>query len=162
MVRTFTVINWCAYQAGDEGIVITRNEDQHGLVNEPITLTSEGNEKVGKITYVQILKVRDNEAPVVTIQEPDQCINAVDGDAAPYGIEDVTPGATPYECDELKTWTATATDCASPELLTWVSRIYENGVLVKEGKESSISYVCLLYTSPSPRDATLSRMPSSA
>ena len=24
------------------------------------------------------------------------------------------------------------------------------------------SYVCLLYTSPSPRDATLSRMPSSA
>ena len=23
-------------------------------------------------------------------------------------------------------------------------------------------YVCLLYTSPSPRDATLSRMPSSA
>ena len=25
-----------------------------------------------------------------------------------------------------------------------------------------LSYVCLLYTSPSPRDATLSRMPSSA
>ena len=24
------------------------------------------------------------------------------------------------------------------------------------------SYICLLYTSPSPRDATLSRMPSSA
>ena len=27
---------------------------------------------------------------------------------------------------------------------------------------SSINKVCLLYTSPSPRDATLSRMPSSA
>ena len=26
----------------------------------------------------------------------------------------------------------------------------------------SLSYPCLLYTSPSPRDATLSRMPSSA
>ena len=26
----------------------------------------------------------------------------------------------------------------------------------------AMSYVCLLYTSPSPRDATLSRMPSSA
>ena len=25
-----------------------------------------------------------------------------------------------------------------------------------------MSYICLLYTSPSPRDATLSRMPSSA
>ena len=26
----------------------------------------------------------------------------------------------------------------------------------------SVIYICLLYTSPSPRDATLSRMPSSA
>ena len=30
------------------------------------------------------------------------------------------------------------------------------------GSASSLSAVCLLYTSPSPRDATLSRMPSSA
>ena len=29
-------------------------------------------------------------------------------------------------------------------------------------KEISEAYDCLLYTSPSPRDATLSRMPSSA
>ena len=29
-------------------------------------------------------------------------------------------------------------------------------------KQSVESYACLLYTSPSPRDATLSRMPSSA
>ena len=28
--------------------------------------------------------------------------------------------------------------------------------------ESMNAYICLLYTSPSPRDATLSRMPSSA
>ena len=28
--------------------------------------------------------------------------------------------------------------------------------------EDSEKYTCLLYTSPSPRDATLSRMPSSA
>ena len=37
---------------------------------------------------------------------------------------------------------------------------------LKEGKkhpwEREWSYGCLLYTSPSPRDATLSRMPSSA
>ena len=30
------------------------------------------------------------------------------------------------------------------------------------GSENSEDYICLLYTSPSPRDATLSRMPSSA
>ena len=35
------------------------------------------------------------------------------------------------------------------------SEFYENGKL-KDG------YICLLYTSPSPRDRTRSRMPSSA
>ena len=32
----------------------------------------------------------------------------------------------------------------------------------KYGKTETQGYACLLYTSPSPRDATLSRMPSSA
>ena len=32
----------------------------------------------------------------------------------------------------------------------------------KDFEAGSYSYSCLLYTSPSPRDATLSRMPSSA
>ena len=32
----------------------------------------------------------------------------------------------------------------------------------KEVRRKDGSYICLLYTSPSPRDATLSRMPSSA
>ena len=37
------------------------------------------------------------------------------------------------------------------------------GIAAAFGINSMISkYVCLLYTSPSPRDATLSRMPSSA
>ena len=35
-------------------------------------------------------------------------------------------------------------------------------VLDKSGIASGASGICLLYTSPSPRDATLSRMPSSA
>ena len=30
------------------------------------------------------------------------------------------------------------------------------------GLEIDVAQICLLYTSPSPRDATLSRMPSSA
>ena len=33
---------------------------------------------------------------------------------------------------------------------------------IKKGIEMKYPYYCLLYTSPSPRDATLSRMPSSA
>ena len=34
--------------------------------------------------------------------------------------------------------------------------------IIKKGVKNGPSPVCLLYTSPSPRDATLSRMPSSA
>ena len=32
----------------------------------------------------------------------------------------------------------------------------------KEGDYSTLTYICLLYTSPSPRDLSTSRMPSSA
>ncbi len=141
VVRTFTIINWCNYEVGDEGIKIAREENQHGLVLHPNILTSKGNENVGKIIYTQVLKLRDDEAPVVTIQEPETCINGVDGDAAPYGVEDLTPGATPFECDELKTWSATATDCAGAENITWKARIYENGTLVKEENANTISYI---------------------
>ena len=34
--------------------------------------------------------------------------------------------------------------------------------LIKVGQLGKLSYLCLLYTSPSPRDRTRSRMPSSA
>ena len=43
----------------------------------------------------------------------------------------------------------------------WVTNIVQGiGLNTKEYEKAAI--ICLLYTSPSPRDATLSRMPSSA
>ena len=45
----------------------------------------------------------------------------------------------------------------------WCAFDPQNGVLEDtDGKEILAHSSCLLYTSPSPRDATLSRMPSSA
>ena len=41
-------------------------------------------------------------------------------------------------------------------ICTDVDLDYEGSILIDE------DWICLLYTSPSPRDATLSRMPSSA
>ena len=38
----------------------------------------------------------------------------------------------------------------------------ESDPFVNEGDSIKVGQTCLLYTSPSPRDATLSRMPSSA
>ena len=39
---------------------------------------------------------------------------------------------------------------------------YAQCAIVHVDAEEPLCFVCLLYTSPSPRDATLSRMPSSA
>ena len=44
--------------------------------------------------------------------------------------------------------------------LQLLSTVSEEGVLTMEMKEQPMP--CLLYTSPSPRDGLLSRMPSSA
>ena len=61
---------------------------------------------------------------------------------------------------------------ASKELLEWIASCLtqvDQSVRVTSYEDRLITYLtgpevfnCLLYTSPSPRDATLSRMPSSA
>ena len=43
-----------------------------------------------------------------------------------------------------------------------VSRIGNSQIIVADIQDDSTYRVCLLYTSPSPRDRTRSRMPSSA
>ena len=58
-------------------------------------------------------------------------------------------------------------DVATKSLETWIDRNQEmRGIIYwvpwKNETELSDKTSCLLYTSPSPRDATLSRMPSSA
>ena len=53
---------------------------------------------------------------------------------------------------------------AAAERLGWEKRKSEShrGIGIAGGVEKGGYMACLLYTSPSPRDATLSRMPSSA
>ena len=138
--RTYHIINWCKYVAGDDPIEIARVEGDHGVVIAPRMITSEGNEDKGYWTYVQVLRIHDNMASVVTVIDPEPCINAVEFDAEPYGEEDVTPGVGPYECDELKTWTATATDCSAN--INWVGKLYNAaGKVVAESETNELSYV---------------------
>ena len=47
-------------------------------------------------------------------------------------------------------------------LIDDVTDITKSGVRMLEKLKNHFHIICLLYTSPSPRDATLSRMPSSA
>ena len=138
--RTYHVINWCTFQAGQDPVEIARVEGDHGFA-DGLTVTSEGNESNGYWTYIQVLRVHDDEAPVITIIDPEPCINGVDFDALPYGEEDVTPGAAPFECDELKTWSAIATDCSSN--ITWEGRLFNSntGELVATSNTNEISFI---------------------
>ena len=59
---------------------------------------------------------------------------------------------------------AVAVDEADEEVAALLGRkasSYEE-IVEEDGVPDESAYSCLLYTSPSPRDATLSRMPSSA
>jgi len=71
-VRTFTLINWCVYEAGGETVKITRVENEHGMVNEPVVLSAADYENVGRLEYIQILKLVDDTAPVIT---PETIVN---------------------------------------------------------------------------------------
>jgi uncharacterized Zn-binding protein involved in type VI secretion len=133
--RTYELINWCVYKAGDPATVIANNPN--GTM-----VTSEGNETVGRYTYVQVLKLYVNEAPTIEIADVETCIVGV-GDVAPYGTEDVTPGAAPFECDDERTFSATATNCAGIALdggaFTW--KFYVNGSLADEGTGAEFTKV---------------------
>ena len=43
-----------------------------------------------------------------------------------------------------------------------ITHAHTTSVIIEKGRANGVAFSCLLYTSPSPRDATLSRMPSSA
>ena len=53
-------------------------------------------------------------------------------------------------------------DCAKFEINSGLDDDYANRKIIQIKLKKAQTLVCLLYTSPSPRDATLSRMPSSA
>ena len=138
--RTYHVINWCKYVAGDDPVEIGRVEGDHGFADS-LMITSEGNENYGYWTYIQVLKIHDDEAPVVTVINPEPCINGIEFDAIPYGEEDNTPGAAPFECDEEKTWTAVATDCSAN--INWIGKLYNvaTGELVAESTSDELTYI---------------------
>ena len=94
--------------------------------------------------YLTILSPKDTllirDSIKITIHTPDLCITGVDFDAAPFGEEDATPGAAPYECDELKTWNISIMGDSLANVFV-LGRLSENGQRVSTVIGASISYV---------------------
>ena len=73
--------------------------------------------------------------------------------------EEIEPKATRIE-EVVVCFTAVEKEDDSEIAKNAIAEIQES--MKKVGCDKLLLYPCLLYTSPSPRDATLSRMPSSA
>jgi len=123
VVRTFTLINWCIYQAGDETVTISRTENEEGLVTVPQIITSVGYENIGRLEYVQILKLKDDTAPIITVLPVDSCL----------------AGET---CEDTKRFAITATDCneAATANLVYNWTISTNGIELASGEGPAFNY----------------------
>jgi len=138
--RTYHIINWCTYTAGDDAEPISRVQTgEHGEAISR-TITSDDFAGKGYFTYVQVLKVSDDTAPIVTVVAPNECINGVDFDAEPYGEEDDDPRSAPFECDETKRWIATAIDECNSEF-EWVGYLKDANGIEVPGTRTTNAYI---------------------
>ena len=80
----------------------------------------------------------------------------------------LSTGAVPYSPPSTYVFSENGIDLGFNEFFTGTGMMYGSAAIsnaipeVGDGLVLTLSNICLLYTSPSPRDATLSRMPSSA
>ena len=125
VIRTYHIINWCKYKAGDSPINLNRISNAQGDVVNQQTITSAQYGNGSYFTYTQILKVNDTEAPVVSIAEVTDCIG------------------NPNTCSATKTFSASATDCnqASSESLDFYYEVRENNVLRGSGHNSAFNWI---------------------
>ena len=100
-----------------------------------------------ELNFIQNITIMDMEAPTIT-GVPTK-LNFNTNTASPEVCAAITPVPVPVLAD----------NCQDPDDLTLFVII--NGMLPMI-EYTGQALTCLLYTSPSPRDATLSRMPSSA
>lgn len=104
VIKTYHIINWCNYQPGDQP------SQNYSMENRPENgmLTPADLPDFTYITYTQVLKVEDNEGPLVVIEaaEMDTCLlGDHDGKVATVGDS--------ISCGELRTFTAFAGDCVT-------------------------------------------------
>ncbi|MEM6319684.1 MAG: T9SS type A sorting domain-containing protein [Bacteroidota bacterium] len=134
--RTYHIINWCLYKAGDKPYRLNRMEDDHGFVHDRRTINHEQFATNGYLTYIQVLKVHSFGGPDISINDVDTCL-AGDGMAGPTA----TTADGMYDCDETRTFSAEATTCIDFEDLDWWWSVFIDNVKVDSGKGSKFNYI---------------------
>lgn len=142
VLRTYYIINWCVYQPGDEPLIISRAENYQKFVTNPKMITSDSLADVGFIQYTQVLKVVDEESPLLLIGKVDTIITGK-GDAFPLAEEDQTLGTAPFECDAIKVFQVFGRDCneAVSESLKYEWEFLMDGTILATGIGDTFSQI---------------------
>ena len=142
VLRTYSIINWCVYQPGDQPFIVRRAENAQKFVPDPNRIASDSLATIGFIQYTQILKVVDEDSPLLLIGKVDTIINGK-GDVAPLGEEDQTLGTAPFECDAVKIFQVFARDCneAISENLNYQWEFLMDGTVIATGVGDTFSQI---------------------
>lgn len=147
VLREWLVINGCQHSNVQNPFQLPRDQVAGKVIaNSKRTFSSQDtvsgvplNER-GYFTYTQVILVMDSEAPIITVADVDTCIVGVE-DVVPFAQADVTPGASPYECDTLRTFSATGMDCTASNQLDFSYEIFEGATRLASGIGSTFGYV---------------------
>jgi len=125
IVRNYELINWCVYNANDPAYVVPHDAENGAIVNDEDVA-----DNIGRFTYSQVIKLDVSEGGIIVEQNDiNTCIVGV-GDTAPFGEADLGIADLAFECDTLRTFSATATNCLGIPLTKFSYRvtIVENGI----------------------------------
>ncbi len=142
IIRNYELINWCNYDANAAAYVVPHDADGAVLHDEDVP----AGEDNGRYTYSQVIKLDVSEGGITIMRnDVNTCIVGV-GDVAPFGEADKGLGDFAYECDTLRTFSATATNCLGIPLTKFSYRvaIVEDGIDVialasDEGNEVEVN-----------------------
>ncbi len=136
--RTFNIVNRCFGNMDNQWLELPRNENEQGVVVNPEVVESINYVAEDHLTYTQKIRLVDTEAPFLVIGEVNEGIIGK-GDDLPFGEEDQSLGAPPFECDEIKEFAVFARDCNEPSTaaLTFQWEFFRSEELIASGAGSS-------------------------
>lgn len=128
--RTYHIINWCLYSAGDQPVQLNRVEDDHGFVETERTFDYTQFPTTSYFTYIQVLRVHSFEGPTITINDVETCLTG----------DDSATGTNIGGCNEMRTFTAEASTCIDFATLDFWWTIFIDGVEVESGQGEKFNY----------------------
>ena len=137
IVRNYELINWCVYDANKPAYVVPHHVDGFAIADDTIASDE------GRFTYSQVIKLDVSDGGIIVEQNRDEIITCIIGvgDVGQFNEEDAgpEPGNFDYECDTLRTFTATAYNCLGIPLTKFSHRVTEDGAEIANDEGATVT-----------------------